>query len=449
MTRKSGPRKAEAKCEPARSGDQLRLEFWPVDRLVPSARNARTHSDAQVAEIAGSIRAFGFTNPILVGEQGDVVAGHGRLAAARQLGLSDVPVILLQGLTELQRRQLVLADNRIALNAGWDLEMLNLELKDLSALGADLTLMGFTAQELAAALAPAVSTGLTDENEAPALAETAVTATGDTWCLGAHRLACGDSTDGDVVRTLLGGMSPHLMVTDPPYGVDYDPSWRHRAGVNRSSRVGKVQNDKRADWETAWALFPGSIAYVWHGALHVTTVAEGLARHGFAIRAQIIWAKERLVIGRGDYHWQHEPCWYAVRKKGNWTGDRKQTTLWSIPSGGQDVETAHGTQKPVECMRRPLLNNSSPGQAVYDPFMGSGTTLVAAETTSRACFGIEIDPLYVDVAVRRWQAFTGKAAMLFADGKTFDAIAAQRLAGTKPNRTQVTTARRPHRRAKG
>jgi DNA modification methylase len=438
------PKKPKASDDVDRAPGRLRLEFWPVDRLVPSARNARTHSDAQIAEIAGSIRAFGFTNPILVGEHGDVVAGHGRLAAARQLGLSDVPVIPLQGLTELQRRQLVLADNRIALNAGWDLEMLHLELKDLSALGADLSLVGFTAHELAAALAPAVSTGLTDENETPALAETAVTAVGDIWCMVPHRLACGDSTDCNTVAALLNGLSPHLMVTDPPYGVEYDPSWRHRVGVNRSSRVGKVRNDERADWEAAWSLFPGSIAYVWHGALHATTVAESLVLHGFAIRAQIIWAKERLVIGRGDYHWQHEPCWYAVRKKGNWTGDRKQTTLWSIPSGGQDTETTHGTQKPVECMRRPMLNNSSPGQAIYDPFMGSGTTLIAAETTGRACLGIELDPLYVDVAVRRWQAFTGKQATLLAYGKTFDAIAAGR-AESSPDQHQVTTARHPRR----
>ena len=187
------------------------------------------------------------------------------------------------------------------------------------------------------------------------------------------------------------------------------------------SRTGKVRNDERADWADAWALFPGSIAYVWHGALHATTVAESLVRQGFTIRAQIIWAKERLVIGRGDYHWQHEPCWYAVRTKGNWTGDRKQTTLWTIPSGGQDTETVHGTQKPVECMRRPMLNNSSPGQAVYEPFLGSGTTLIAAQTTGRSCFAIELDPLYVDVAVRRWQAFTGAKATLLADGRTFDA----------------------------
>jgi DNA modification methylase len=426
---------------PGRPCDRLRMEFWSLDRLIPSPRNARTHSDAQIAEIAGSIRAFGFTNPILVGEDGDVIAGHGRLAAARQLGLAEVPVILLKGLTELQRRQLVLADNRIALNAGWDLDMLHLELRDLSALGADLSVLGFTAQELAAALSPG-STGLTDENQVPEVAETAVTTVGDIWCLGPHRIACGDSTDTSAVTALIGSLQPQLMVTDPPYGVEYDPAWRHRGGVNRSARRGKVRNDERADWKAAWALFPGSIAYVWHGALHATTVAESLVRHGFTIRSQIIWAKERLVIGRGDYHWQHEPCWYAVRTKGNWTGDRKQTTLWTIPSGGQDIETTHSTQKPVECMRRPILNNSSPGQAVYDPFLGSGTTLVAAETTGRSCLAMELEPLYVDVAVRRWQAFTGNKATLGPDGRPFDAVAVKRLAGND----QVKPSSAPRRR---
>ena len=411
--------------------ERLRLEFWLIDRLIPSPRNARTHSDAQIAEIAGSIRAFGFTNPILVGENGDVIAGHGRLAAARNLGLAEVPVILLEGLTELQRRQLVLADNRIALNAGWDLEMLGLELKDLSTLGADLSMLGFTPKELSDALTPAGVGGLTDEDDVPPLAEATVTRAGDIWCLGPHRLACGDCTEPDAVKALIGDLQPRLMATDPPYGVNYDPAWRHRAGVNRSGRLGKVHNDERADWEAAWALFPGNIAYVWHGALHAATVAESLARQGFTIRAQIIWAKERLVIGRGDYHWQHEPCWYAVRSTGHWTGDRKQTTLWTIGSGGQDTETAHGTQKPVECMRRPIRNNSSPGEAVYDPFLGSGTTLIAAQTTGRICLGLEIDPAYVDVAVRRWQAFTGEQATLLADGRSFDVIAAERPRGSE------------------
>ena len=409
----------------------LRLEFWPTEKLVPSARNARTHGDAQVAEIAGSIRAFGFTNPLLVNEKGNVIAGHGRLAAARVLGLAEVPVILLTGLSEVQQRQLMLADNRIALNAGWDLEMLKLELKDLAAVGANLSSLGFTKQELAAALEPPGTAGLTDENEIPELSEQATTVPGDIWCLGAHRLACGDCTKADAVAALRGGLKPNLMVTDPPYGVNYDPGWRHRAGVNRSKRKGKVRNDTEADWGAAWDLFTGNIAYVWHGALHATTVASSLVRHGFLIRAQIIWAKERLVIGRGDYHWQHEPCWYAVRSKGDWKGDRKQTTLWNIPSGGQDQETAHGTQKPVECMRRPLLNHSNPGDAVYDPFLGSGTSLIAAETTGRACFAMETDPRYVDVAVRRWQSFTGKQATNSADGRSFEEIAANRQANNE------------------
>ena len=428
------------------TSDRLRLEFWPLDRLIPSPRNARTHSDAQVAEIAGSIRAFGFSNPILVGEDGDVIAGHGRLLAARQLGLTEVPVVALRGLTEVQRRQLMLADNRIALNAGWNLEMLQLELRDLSALGADLPVLGFTQQELANALQPP-SAGLTGENNIPKLEEAAVTVAGDIWSLGGHRVVCGDCTDAAVVAALLGRAKPVLMVTDPPYGVNYDPAWRHRIGVNRSSRVGKVNNDQRADWAAAWALFPGNIAYVWHGALHATTVAESLEKQGFGIRAQIIWAKERLVIGRGDYHWQHEPCWYAVRTKGHWTGDRKQTTLWSIPSGGQDTETAHGTQKPVECMRRPMLNNSQANDAVYDPFLGSGTSLIAAEATARNCLGIEIDPLYVDVAVRRWQAFTGKNAVLLADGRSFEAVKAERLPKAGRAGTQAVPSHKPRSRA--
>jgi DNA modification methylase len=408
------------------AGDRaLRLEEWAVERLVPYAQNARTHSPAQVAEIAGSIRAFGFANPILVGEDGDIIAGHGRLAAARQLGLTEVPVIVIAGLGEAERRQLVLADNRIALNAGWNIEMLSLELTELAALGVDLAALGFSKGELARALTPANPGGLIDEDEVPELSRTAVTRSGDLWHLGEHRLICGDCTDAGVVARLLDGVGPGLLVTDPPYGVSYDPAWRHEAGVNASKRRGKVRNDHKADWREAWALFPGSIAYVWHGALHATTVAASLEAEGFSIRAQIIWAKERLVIGRGDYHWQHEPCWYAVRDKGNWTGDRKQTTLWTVPSRDQDAETIHGTQKPVECMRRPILNNSSPGEAVYDPFLGSGTTLIAAETASRVGYGIEIDPLYVDVAIRRWQAFAGREATL-PDGQGFSTVERER-----------------------
>src|SRR4051812_7146936 len=213
--------------EPA--GD-MRLETWPTTKLLPSPRNARTHSDAQVAEIAGSIKAFGFANPILVAPDGDIVAGHGRLAAARLLGLAEVPVIVLGALSEMQRRQLMLADNRIALNAGWDAELLSLELKDLSLLGADLSSLGFTKQELAKALKPD-RPGLTDEDEAPPLEALATTVRGDVWCLGPHRLMCGDSTDPGTVKALLAGATPQLMVTDPPYGVAYDPEWRNQRGL--------------------------------------------------------------------------------------------------------------------------------------------------------------------------------------------------------------------------
>ena len=397
----------------------LQVEYWPLEKLIPSVRNARTHSPSQVAEIAGSIRAFGFTNPILVGENADVIAGHGRLAAARLLGLRDVPVIALKELDDIQRRQLMLADNRIALNAGWDAEMLKLELIDLRRIGAELDILGFTERELAAALT-GISGGLTDENEIPEVRQTAVSKPGDIWKLGQHRVACGDSADETIVAALLAGAVPQLMVTDPPYGVEYDPEWRHRRGVSNSGRKGKIRNDEVADWTPIWNLFPGEIAYVWHGALRSTIVADSLFKSGFSIRAQIIWAKERLVMSQGDYHWQHEPCWYAVRKKGNWTGDRKQTTLWTISSGGQDVETEHATQKPVECMRRPMLNNSSAGQAIYEPFLGSGTTLIAAQSISRVCLGIEIDPLFVDVAIRRWQAFAGEQARRDYDGVSFD-----------------------------
>jgi DNA modification methylase len=402
--------------------NRMRLEFWPVERILPSPRNARSHSPAQVAEIAGSIRAFGFSNPILVGDGDTIIAGHGRLAAARKLALDEVPVIVLRGLSEVQQRQLMLADNRIALNAGWDLDMLRLELTDLKTMGADLAVLGFAKGELAKALTPASNGGLTEEDEIPALQEEIVSSRGDVWCLGDHRVVCGDSTDPATVQKLLAGATPVLMVTDPPYGVNYDPEWRHRAGVNTSSRTGKVANDGRADWAEAWALFPGGIAYVWHGALHAATVAQSLEREGFTIRAQIIWAKERLVIGRGDYHWQHEPCWYAVRAKGNWTGDRKQTTLWTISSRDQDAETVHGTQKPVECMRRPIINNTSPGDAVYEPFLGSGTTLIAAESVGRICFAVELSPAYVDVGIRRWQAFTGKKAIRQSNGQEFDEV---------------------------
>jgi DNA modification methylase len=398
-----------------------------VATLVPYARNARTHSDAQVAQLAASIREFGFTNPILVDGERGIIAGHGRLLAARKLGLAEVPVIELSHLSPAQRRAYVLADNKLALNAGWDDDLLRLELADLRDEGFDLGLTGFGLDEIGELLADN-TTGLTDPDQVPEVPAEPVSRAGDVWLLGRHRLACGDSTDAATVERLLAGVKPHLMVTDPPYGVEYDPAWRNAAlSGSNTARTGKVLNDHRADWREAWALFPGDVAYVWHGALHATTVAESLVACGFDIRAQIVWAKDRLVLGRGHYHWQHEPCWYSVRGTGHWMGDRKQTTLWQIASTGQDAETVHGTQKPVECMRRPIENNSSPGQAVYEPFSGSGTTLIAAEMTGRACYAMELSPAYVDVAVLRWEAYTGQEAVLSFRGQTFATIKAERL----------------------
>ncbi|MGE0417711.1 MAG: DNA modification methylase [Acetobacteraceae bacterium] len=398
----------------------LTVETWPVDRLIPYARNPR-RNDAVVDQMVGAIQEFGFRIPIVAKSDGTVVDGHLRLKAAQRLGLTDVPVALADDLSDAQIKAFRLLANRSASWATWDDELLALEFQDLQDLGFDLSLTGFDPSEIAHLLTEAVA-GLTDPDDVPPIPANPVSQLGDVWILGAHRLICGDCTDAATVARVLAGVTPHLMVTDPPYGVDYDPAWRNRAGVSTSARTGAVLNDHRADWREAWALFRGDVAYVWHGALHAATVADSLISCGFAIRAQIVWAKERLVMSRGHYHWQHEPAWYAVRGKGHWTGDRKQTTLWSIPSRDQDTNTIHGTQKPVECMRRPILNNSSPGQAVYEPFSGSGTTLIAAEMSGRVCHAIELDPAYVDVALQRWEAFTGKDAVLEADGRSFKEV---------------------------
>ncbi|MGR3375044.1 site-specific DNA-methyltransferase [Salipiger abyssi] len=409
------------------------IEFWPIERLRPYTRNAKMHGADQVARIAASMARFGWTVPCMVGDDGELIAGHGRVLAATELGLHEVPVIRLGHLDEAERRAYRIADNKLTELGDWDEALLRDEVAGLLADDFDLSLLGFAEDELEALLQDpdlgkdGATEGEDDVSEPPT---DPVSAPGDLWRLGPHRLICGDSTSADVVAKLLGDVRPLLMVTDPPYGVEYDPSWRNQTGAAKTRRTGKVLNDDRADWREAWALFPGDVAYVWHGALHATTVADSLIAAGFDIRSQIIWAKDRLVLSRGDYHWQHEPCWYAVKKrgKGHWAGDRKQTTLWQIANRDQDAETVHGTQKPVECMRRPILNNSGPGQAIYEPFMGSGTTLIAAETTGRVCYGIELNPAYVDVAIARWQNLTGKEAMLEGTDQSFADLKAKRIA---------------------
>nr|VFK14592.1 MAG: DNA modification methylase [Candidatus Kentron sp. LFY] len=413
--------------------NQLKVVYRSVEALIPYENNTRTHTEEQIGQVADSIREFGFTNPILVDGDNGIIAGHCRLKAAKEVGLREVPVIELAHLSDAQRRALIIADNKLAENAGWDEKKLCEEIERLlKEDGFDGETMGFSQSELDAILQSAeVVKGHTDEDEAPQTQEIAVSRPGDIWVLGSHRLMCGNATSGENVAALLGSVKPHLMVTDPPYGVSYNPEWRNdvmRAdgSIVAARATGKVQNDDRADWREAWALFPGDVAYVWHGAIHSAEVFESLAAADFEIRSQIIWNKGRFVISRGHYHWGHEPCWYAVRKgrQGHWAGDRKQTTVWEVAH--QKSETGHGTQKPVEVMRRPILNNSSPGQVVYEPFSGSGTTIIAAQSTGRICYAMEIDPLYVDVAVRRWQAHSLDKAKLDGTGSSFDDIARDR-----------------------
>jgi DNA modification methylase len=329
--------------------------------------------------------------------------------------------------TEAQVKAFRLMVNRSASWATWDTELVALEIRELKALDFDVSLTGFEPIEIDHFL---LDSG-TKEEEIPALEPEAVTRPGDLWICGGHRVLCADATSQEAVEQLVKNDRPVLMVTDPPYGVQLDPEWRERAGLGKQRQTGAVPNDDRVDWRAAYRLFSGDVAYVWHAGVHAAEVAAGLEEQGYRIRAQIIWVKQHFALGRGDYHWSHEPCWYVVRegKSSHWSGDRKQSTVWQIanlnPFGGaRDEEaTGHGAQKPVELMRRPILNNSQRGEAVYDPFLGSGTTLMAAESTGRVCLGLEIDPGYTDLIVRRWQQFSGKRATREADGRSFDEVA--------------------------
>ena len=409
----------------------IQLEEWLTDDLVEYARNPRKNDHA-VDTLAAAIHEFGFRVPILAKSDGLIVDGHLRLKAAKKLGLSKVLVMRADDMTETQVKAFRLSVNKVSELAEWDTNLLALEFGDLNDEGFDLSLLGFDDNEIEATLAlnDITEEGNTDEDETPEVQEQAVTETGDTWLLGKHRVRCGDSTSADDVEALLNGVEPHLMVTDPPYGVNYDADWRNRALRSDGSYIGgratgKVGNDDNADWSEAWSLFPGDVAYVWHAGNKAHVVASNLEACGFELRAQVVWAKSQFVIGRGHFHPQHEPCWYAVKNNGHWQGSRKESTLWQIDKP-QKSETGHSTQKPVECMRRPIVNNSAPGQPVYDPFLGSGTTLIAGETEGRPVYGMELAPEYCDVIVKRWQDFTGQTATLEGDGRTFDEISNER-----------------------
>lgn len=384
----------------------MKIEERLISSILPYARNPR-RNDQAINKVASSIKEFGFRQPIVVDKDGTVVAGHTRLEAAYKLGLKSVPVHVAEDLTEIQAKAYRIADNRVAQESEWDVDLLRLEMEELKD-EIDLDLTGFDESELDKILVEAIE-GLTDPDEVPEVKDDPVTDPGDLIELGRHRLICGDSTNPDHVSKVMDEIKPLLMVTDPPYGVEYDPGWRNRVGtLGKSNRAeGIVQNDSISDWSEAWSLFDGEVAYIWHAGNKSHVVADSLLSCDFELRSQIIWAKNQFVIGRGHYHPHHEPCWYAVRGTGHWQGDRKQSTLWQIDKPRKN-ETGHSTQKPVECMKRPIENNSSPGQAVYDPFLGSGTTLIAAEMTGRQCIGIELNPQYCDVIINRWSNFTGK-----------------------------------------
>lgn len=414
-----------------------------VNTLKPYPNNARTHSDKQIDQIAKSIEAFGFNNPILVDENGMIIAGHGRLLAAQKIGLSQVPSITLSHLSPAQRQAYILADNKIALNADWSIDKLQSEFQSLLNMDFDVSLTGFSQDEINTFLNPEIlNEGLCDPDDVPEIQEEPINKMGDIWILGNHRLRCGDSTYESHVKDLCKDFNLILMITDPPYGVNHNPSWRDEYCIGKrgfsdkhANSKGLVQNDNQVDWHQAYLLFGGDIAYVWHSAKFTHIVINNLIDCGFEPICQIIWSKHHFSFGRGDYHWQHEPCWYAVRKgcNHNWKGDRKQTTLWQIQSLNpigqtknewkeKEEKTGHSTQKPIECMIRPILNNSEINDYIYDPFGGSGTTLVACEKTNRKCFMMEISPHYCDVIIKRWQKFTGKDAILESNGKTFNEI---------------------------
>ena len=402
------------------------LEELHLKDLVADPENRRSHTARNIGMIVDSLQQVGASRSIVIDEANKVLAGNGVLESAGEAGITKVQVVEADGetiiavrrrnLTDEQKRKLAIYDNRASELAEWNLDQLA---KDLEA-GLDLRSFWLSNEE-ARLLAGRMNLGKTDPDEAPPERSTDIVL-GDMFQLGEHRLVCGDCTDPEIVARLMGEEKPFLMVTDPPYGVNYEPRWRLDSGLNKPDQklgLGKVSNDDRADWRKAWTLFRGDIAYVWHGGVHAPVVAASLESCGFQIRSQIIWNKGSLVIGRSNYHWKHEPCWYAVRKGGKalWTGDRKQSTVWDIqsmhPSQGDvnDGRTFHSTQKPVDCMARAIRNHGDAGAVIYDPFVGSGTTLIACEQLSRRGRVCDIDPVYCQVSLDRWQNFTGQKAV--------------------------------------
>ena len=409
---------------------KLVVKMVPVNDLLPYARNSRTHSEAQIAQIAASIREWGWTNPILIRPDKVLIAGDARLKAARKLGLTEVPTITLADLTEAQCRALVIADNQLALNAGWDEEMLRVELQALQEEEFDLGLVGFDDVELAQLLAAEdANDGLTDEDAVPELQEKPVSKVGDFWLLGSHRVLVGDAVNADHVARLMGSEHADLIFTDPPYNVDYQGYTDQKLKI-QGDRMSAEQFQQflRATFGSYRKITKaGASLYVCHPSSWQREFQGALELVGFEVRCQIIWAKNTFAWGFGRYKFQHEPLFYChvAGQKDAWYGDKSQSTLWQEKK--PVANRLHPTMKPVELIERALLNSSKAGDIVADLFGGSGSTLIGCERRARKARLMEIDPKYADCIARRWQEYTGKKATLEGDGRSFDEIAREIL----------------------
>jgi DNA modification methylase len=408
---------------------RLVVQIWTIDRLLPYIRNARTHSDEQVAQVAASIREFGWTNPIIVGGDGVIIAGHARLAAARKLRMSEVPVIVLDHLTEAQRRALVLADNKLALNAGWDEETLRVELQSLQEDGFDLDIVGFTDEELEDLLRDPedANAGLTDEDAVPDEPERPITAPGDVWLMGQHRLVCGDATQMEVVEKVLDGALADMVFTDPPYNVAYEGKTAKKLTIGNDALGEKFYEFLREASANMLAVTKGAI-YICMSSTELHTLFRAFTDSGGHWSTFVIWAKHHFTLGRSDYQRMYEPILYGWRKGVDhfWCGARDQGDVWFIKRPMANLE--HPTMKPVELVERAIRNSSKSRDTILDVFGGSGTTLIACEKSGRQARLIELEARYCDVIIRRWQEFTGQEAKLDADGKSYKAVAGERSA---------------------
>ena len=405
----------------------LQIQYRSVESLIPYARNSKQHSDTQVAQIAASIREFGWGAPILVDGQNNVIAGHGRLLAARKLGMAEVPVVPMEHLTDVQRKALILADNKIGENASWDDELLGLELSELQSAGFDLELTGFTSEEWDKLIAgDARNEGLTDDDQVPEVTETAVSKIGDIWLLGEHKVLCGDATKAEDYKALLGNELADMTVTDPPYNVNYANTAKDKLrGTNRPILNDNMGTDFGAFLQAACR----NILDVTKGAVYIAMSSSELDTLQAAFRAAggkwstfVIWAKNTFTMGRADYQRQYEPILYGWKDGAQhyWCGARDQGDVWQIKKPHKN--DLHPTMKPVELMERAVRNSSKTRDIVLDPFGGSGTTLIACEKSGRRARLIELDPKYVDVIVRRWQEYTGRTAIQEATGLLFDSL---------------------------